>query len=273
MRNDKLKKSLKKIVLTLFLCLLSVFYLLSCGIEAFYYIHYVSDGEYWDVTGACASIHLPSSSEDGYSAPNNYFNNFIIFYRIYISNEQPGSAIITSELRTLINSTLNSDFNSLYSLTDKNSTSVTTSNLETRFNTQKYFMLTLENADINTVLGSNSLGKTLEFHFPPNTGENPFFRFSEPSSTNYIFQRANMGPGLNFTPRPDRYFLNHPDLYNTSNVSNEINADTAINSKSDLRYTYVSMYIVALGTSHEMPPKSIYSQPTFIGIFKLAEAN
>jgi len=226
-----------------------------------------------DVTRA--TIILPSSSAEGYS---NYFSHFIIFYRIYISGAIQSGKIETIEDRSLINTTLNSDFTSIYPSTDITNTNVNTSSLENTFYNRRYFALTLEGEEINTVLGSDSLGKTLEIVFPPNTGERPALMLRGASSSTdkpYTLQRAVIGPGLSFTPQPNRYFLNHPDLYNNANVTNELNADVAINNRTDppLRSTYVSMYIAAVGLSLEMPPRTIYSQPTFIGIFRLAESS
>ena len=243
--------------------------LLSCGLEAFYYIDYIPQGEYNDTNTV---INLPSSSAEGYS----YFNNFIIFYRIYISSGiiQTGRYLIDdSSARSAINATLNSDFASLSSLTDITSTSVNTSNLENTFlNTRKYFKLTLEGIDIDAVLGSQSLGRTLEITFPPNNGIQPTLILN---GISYILQRDNSEQTKLIEPKPDLYFLNHPDLYNTANVTDVLNADVATYTRTDStpRYTYVSIYIAAKGTSLEMPPRPIYSQPTFIGIFRLAESS
>jgi hypothetical protein len=248
---------------TLFILVISLFFLLSCGLEAFYYIDYIPEGVMTDNTSA--RIQLPSSSAEGYSS---YFLNFVIYYRIYISGEAFSGLIDTATIRSQINSYLNSDFQGLYSLTDITSTSVNTSNLENTFINRKYFKLELEEDDLKNVLGSGSLGKTLDIRFSPVSGEKPVLILNNVS---YTLQRAVSGQGLDFIPEPDRNFLNHPDLYNTANVTNEKNADTAVNTKTDpeLKYTYVSMYIYAVGKDYLT---TIYSQPTHIGIFRLAEA-
>jgi hypothetical protein len=242
--------------------------LLSCGLEAFYYIDYIPQGEYYDTN---TIINLPSSGTEGYT----YFDNFIIFYRIYISANivQTGRQLEgtgTNNGRTAINSTLNSDYNGLYSLTDITSTSVNTSDLERTFSNRRYFTLTLQDANINAVLGSSSLGQRLEIFFDTRNGEQPTLRIN---SASYNLQRAIKNENLaldNLNPLPNRNFLNHPELYSTVNVTNGRNADVASGSGTP-RYTYVSMYIAAKGTSLEMPPSPIYSQPTFIGIFQLSE--
>ena len=252
----------------------SLFCLLSCGLEAFYYIDYIANSDMQDTTRA--TIRLPSSSDEGY---NNYFTHFIIFYRIYISGEQTDALIASTTTKDLfnrnINTNLNSDYDGLYSITDKTSTDVSTSNLENTFYRRTYFLLTLVNADgspanITSVLGSGSLGKTLEIAFSPVSAEAPRLILG----TNvYIPRRAIDGPSLNFTPKPDQDFFNHPDLYNTANITPQINPDVATNSGANIRYSYVSMYIAATGKTFELPPRTIYSQPTFIGVFRLAESS
>jgi hypothetical protein len=244
----------------------SLFSLLSCGLDDVPFIDYIPDGSVTD--NVSASIQLPSSSAEGYADDVGYFSNFVILYRIYISGEPFSGIIDTTTVRKQINSSLDADFLALNGLTDKTSTNVSTSSLETTFTNRKYFRLTLENNNIDSVLGRGSLGKTLDIRFPPVNGERPVIILN---GVSYTLQRAVSGPSLEFTPEPDRYFLNHPDLYNTAKATPQINADVATNSSSisELRFTYVSMYIYALGKDYLT---TIYSQPTHIGIFRLAEA-
>ena len=261
----------------LFIGIFSLGGLLSCGLEEFYYIDYIPWSDYRDTD---ATINLPSSSNDGYGPPNDYFDNFIIFYRIYISGELTSGRIDTSEMRNRINPTLDSDYNALYPYTDITSTSINTSNLEITFSNRRYFLLTLINTNgsavnIDSVLGSGSLGGTLRILFDTNPGAQPTLTIS--GGTVYNLQRANQNAnlglyGLNL--QPDRRFLNHPELYNPANITNERNADVVAAASGSVTpiYTYVSMYIATRGTSLEMPPRPIYSQPTFIGIFRLANS-
>jgi len=252
----------KKAVTGVGVFLLSLMCLLSCGLESFYYLDYIPEGTITDNTSAV--IQLPPISAEGYS---NYFINFTIFYRIYISGEGLSGTINTSTLRNLINSALNSDFQSLYSLTDITSTTVNTSNLENTFFNRRYFKLVLEEEDIGKVLGRDSLGKTLGIRFPGN--EIPTLILD---GVSYTLKRANSGQNIIFSPEPEnRYFLNHSDLNNPAYVTNEINADVAANTRTTpVRYTYVSMYIAAIGGEFIT---TIFSQPTHIGIFRLPEAN
>jgi hypothetical protein len=230
----------------------------------------VPQGNYNDTN---AVIRLRASGFEG----STYFDNFIIFYRIYISNTpvQTGRQLEgygTNNDRITINSTLNSDYNSLYTLTDLTNTNVSTSNLENTFANRRYFLLTLEGVDINSVLGRSSLEQRLDFFFDTLNGRQPTLTIG---GAEYNLQRAIRNEILNLydlNPLPDRQFLNHPDLYDTANITNGRNADVATSSAADVRYTYVSMYIAAKGRSlNDIPPRIIYSQPTFIGIFRLSE--
>jgi len=262
---------IQKGIILICICILSLGALLSCGLEEVFYIDYITPGQYNDTN---AVVILPSSDRDGYGE-SEYFDSFIIFYRIYLSDKivNTGRQLEgygNNNDRITINSTLNSDYNGFWSLTDITSTNVNTSNLENTFSSRKYFLLTLENADINSVLNSNALGGRLDIAFPPNPGTKPTL------SLNGIplnMQRAIKNENLNLydlNPLPNRDFLNHPELYNAANITNGRNADAATNSGTDLRYTYISLYIAARGIG-DMPPRPIYSQPTFIGIFRLAE--
>jgi hypothetical protein len=282
MKNEKRKKPILSLF---FLVVLSLSLLLSsCGIEKLYYIDYIPQGEYNETN---AIINLPSDSVEGYRGTQEdgiQFDNFMIFYRIYISD----SIVITGRQlegygtnsdRTAINAALNSDYNQLYSLTDITNTNVSTSSLENTFCSRRYFLLTLVNADdgsaadINRVLGSGSLGQRLEIAFPPNPRIEPTLTINGAS---YNLRRAVENEILNLydlNPAPDRRFLNADELFNPDNITNGRNADVATNSAPNVRLTYVSMYIAARGTNLEMPPRIIYSQPTFIGIFRLANSS
>jgi hypothetical protein len=246
---------------------LSLFFPLSCGLEDVLFLDYIPDINVTMTDNTSARIDLPPGSAEGYSA---YFTNFAIYYRIYISGERFTGLINTETVRKQINASLDSDFKGLYYLTDKTSTSVNPSNLETTFTNRRYFKLNLEEANINTILGGGSLGQTLEIQFPQNPGVRPVLTLN---GGDYTLLRAVEGPSLVFSPRPsDRYYLNHPELFDIANVKDSINADVATNSQTasdELRFTYVSMYIFAIGREYL---STVYSQPTHIGVFRLPDA-
>ena len=251
-----------------FTVVISIIFLLSCGIEDIPYIGNIDQVFYQDINSA--TVQLPS-----YSGVN--FSYFIIFYRIYIASSDANLSgrIETADQRNLINPALNSDYNSLYSLTDTTNNWVNTSNLENTFFNRRYYKLELEGANINNVLTNVTFNDTLTIEFPGPPGEIPTLSLT--GGGTYYLQRANNGPGINFNPLPDtRYFQNHQDLYNNGNAfvssgtPTYINADAAGNtSVATTRYTYVSMYIAAVGRDILT---AVYSQPAFLGIFRLPES-
>jgi len=264
---------MKRTCAVLLVSFFSFFCLLSCGLESFYYIDNIPYSEIQDTVSA--TIMLPSSGDEGYG---NYFTHFIIFYRIYISDMQERGRIAEAATNNVnnkqLNTALNSDFSNLYSYTDKTSTNVSTANLENTFLNRKYFKLELEGRDIINVLGIRSLGRRLTIQFDQTSGVRPTLILE--NDTPYNLLRDKDSIGVNASPvMRSRNFLNHPDLYNPANAVADVNADVAKDSKpnADFRYTYVSMYIAATGKSYELPPRSIYSQPTFIGVFRLAESS
>jgi hypothetical protein len=259
-------------------CLLSLFALLGCGLETFYYIDYIPQGSYLDETRS--SVRLPSSGSEGYG-DNQYFTHFIIFYRIYLSENNPtGTLNRDGETLSLINPSLLTDYNWSIRYTDITSTTVNTSNLETTFLSQRYYKLELEGARIESVLGRGALGRTLGISFYDGGGRDPElilgYDLDPTLQQHYTLQRVNPSsvPGYTFILQPvdSSSFFNFSELRDPSNATAEKNADVALNSRGgEIRYTYVSMYIAAVGTTFETPPKTIYSQPTFLGIFRLPE--
>lgn len=261
------------IVLTVSLCCL-----LSCGLEDFLYLDYVPD-EYVYITDVSrVTVRLPDITAEGYApvSSGGYFTNFVIFYRIYISGHLTDGTVLDNQDRSDINPRLDTDFVNIYNTTDKTSTMVNTSNLESYFYNRNYYRLTLADGNINSILSTGSLGRTLEISFDQTNGAQPVLRLD--GGTPYILQRAVDGPAINFRPEPDRFFLNHDDLYDSSkaitssNASTEVNADVfglPPDTTPDIYRTYVSMYIFAVGSSYLT---TIYSQPTFIGVFRLAQS-
>jgi len=271
---------MKKTCAVLLVSFFSLFCLLSCGLEEFSYIGYIpnSDIDMKDTTRA--TIRMPSSSdeENGYSIDpsKKKFDYFIIFYRIYIS-DIPEKALIASSTDILIrsiNTALISDYNFFFPITNQNSTSVTTSNLENTFQGRKYFKLELEDADISNVLGSGSLGTTVTIFFSDSNGVRPTLSINDGDPYTLLRDSLSIGNNASSVMR-SRNFLNHPDLYNPDNAIPDVNADVAKDSKTNVefRYTYVSMYIAAKGKVYNPLPQNIYSQPAFIGVFRLAESS
>jgi hypothetical protein len=255
-------------------CVVSLCCLLSCGLEEIYYLDYIFASNYSDTT--VATVSLPDTSREGYDTPSRggYFTNFIIYYRIYISSESPVGAILETSYRRLINPTLENNYSTLYPLTDITNKNPNISNLETTFNNYDFYKLALEGANIDDILGRGSLGGTLEFDFMDEKKSNrPKLILTDINKNVYekTMLRATEGQNIIFKPEPeDRYFYNHSSLHDNEKAIKTVNADTVASQKvSNPMYTYVLMYIAAEGKSQEMPPRTIYSQPTFVGIFSL----
>jgi len=270
--NSFMKKYFK--LISIFI--ISIFFLLSCGLEEFYYIHYINDPR--DLTYESSTITLPSSYADGYGA-DEYFSNFIIYYRIYLSNAPYSTEFPDATHFQQINNTLLSDFNHFYSITDKTSTSYAYSTtLENHFYSRNFFKMVLENEDgspanINNVLSRSSLGDTIDFIFLPNPGEKPKLHVRS-TGRYYHFIRASSTPSFSFITKPDEHkiFFNEEDIRNYNYAIRENNADVVrINNVENTMYSYVMMYIAAQGIDREIPPRYIYSQPTFIGVFRLPQ--
>jgi hypothetical protein len=253
-----------KLLKKLALCFFPVWCLLSCGLEPFLYIAFIPEGYYSDVS---ATVQLTPSTDEGY---DNYFRNFVIYYRIYASGIFSSARIDNSTIRNDINATLNTDFNYLEPYTNTTSTTVSTANLDNIFTNRGYYKLALEGANVSGVLGSESINKQLIISFPPNTAERPTLQLVSGGVTfgSYALQRD--ADGRMIEPLPDLDFLNDPGLYNAANATR--NTDVAPNSRTSppILYTYVSLYIAAFGQDFLT---YIYSQPTFLGTFRLAESN
>ncbi|MCL2138334.1 MAG: hypothetical protein FWH41_02255 [Treponema sp.] len=266
--------AMKNRLLKIFICIISLSGFASCGLEAFYFLDNIPSV---NLEFGRATIRMPTSNDDGYDTPQagGYFSNFLIFYRIYISDDNPSQIIYTDTDRIAINSTLNSDWNSLYSFTKEN-ISGETSNMDRKFLDRNYYKLELEGNDIDKILDRRVLQTNLIIDFSV-VGEAPTL-IIENSASSYTLKRTNNKPGLTFFPEPsdDWRFFNFQELRDPSKALSavkDINADvvTKTNPSMPLDYTYVSMYIVAAGKSNETPPVSIFSQATFIGVFKLPE--
>jgi hypothetical protein len=247
----------------LYICL--IVFLVSCGIEDYFYLYPVPLGNIQSRLNSTASITLPNINLQEFY----YFTHFTIYYRIYVSDiREQGTIQLSQSNLSLINPTLSSDFFAIYPYTTTNTqnTQVNTS-ISAFFRNRNYYSLTLENADIeNDILASSSLGRTLLIDFTPiQTGKR--YPFLSINSQNYNLFRSNNN-GV-FNPLPDRYFINTSQLNASQNATSAINADVVDKNISGPRYTYVSMYIVVSGIDNNFSP--ISSIPTFINIFLLPD--
>ena len=246
---------------TIFFSLVFLLFFTGCGLKEYYYLPPVPINNIDVESNNRVTIQLPNISSTEYP----YFENggkFIIYYRIYISDAPLIDRIIDDQQMGEINQTLKNSYNQLLYLTDTTSTTVNTNDLGKKFTDGPHFFyeLELEDAKIYSVMES---GKKLVIEF----SRIPHMEIDTQSYN--LFRSTGEG---SFLPEPDRYFRNTVELCDSANVTEEKNADVA--DKKDIqlspRYTYTMMYIVVTGF-HPTDLNTIYSIPTFIGIFRLPE--
>jgi hypothetical protein len=250
----------------LLFCTLTAF-LVSCGIDDYFYLYPVPDGNVQSQSNTMAVIYLPNINLQEFY----YFTHFTIYYRIYISDIQSVSLQLSQSELSAINPALSSDYFGIFPYTTSNTqgSQVVNTSISTMFRNRNYYTLELEGVDIeNNILSTSSLGDTITLDFSPTPGSIPFLSIN--NSARYHLFRSN-GNGV-FNPLPvDRYFFNSSQLNSSENVTSNINADVVDkNNISGPRYTYVSMYIVATGIDNNFSP--IDSIPTFINIFVLPDS-
>ncbi|MDR0643242.1 MAG: hypothetical protein LBG07_12390 [Treponema sp.] len=232
--------------------------LISCGIESYDYLSPIPSGSITSSLNERATITLPSNV--GAS-----FTYFALYYRIYISySARTGFSLSTSDLRD-VNPTLYSDYASLSSYTDTSNT--TTVNIASVMTNRGYQPLYFEDAAGN--ISPNALtsqGVEVRLIFPPQ-GDVPYLEL--PGNIRMVLKRSDGGNTFNPLPS-NRYFLNSGDLNSSGNISSTINADVVAPSGSGVaRHAFVAIYIAAAGINKNFTP--IFSIPSFVGIFKLAD--
>jgi hypothetical protein len=233
-----------------------VLLLFSCGIEDYPYLQPVDPDSVTRILNEQASLWLPSvSSSDG------YFTNYIIYYRLYVSDALISGEITTDKLSS-ISSDLNSDFTSIEPYTKATNNLAT--NVGSLFSNRKFYALKLQDTNIDNVLDDSGGGLQIDFRI---TQENLYPRLVL-QGVIHPLRRSN-GDGL-FNPLPEnRQFLNTDELNSAANISSTINADIANKANiTGARYVYAAMYIAASGFD-PLSLAPIYSSPTYISIFML----
>lgn len=239
-----------------FLVLAASFCVWACGLEDYPVINPVPSSNITREMNNRAVVRLP----------NNYdgspFSSFAIFYRIYVSDIPQAST--TESSYSTINTVLSSDYGSFKPYID--STTLVTADMESLFSGRGYKYLNLEDSNISSVLSSSSLGSTLTFDF--SSSRMPTMTIG---SSAYTLLRSD-GGGL-YNPQPDRYFLNREELWRSENINNTINADVTNKAGIDpsaRHYTYVAMFITAVGQNYATY-SNIYSTPALIHVFQLPD--
>jgi len=249
--RSRTNSSLPGLLLTC--CLVGLFF--SCGIEEEIYLEPVANTYQDGVTRG--GLTLPSNSSD-------YFRYYMIYYRIYLSDQLRTAMEYDSSFLGGINSYLSSHYSSINSNYIANE-NASTSGLGSSFSSLRYFPLFVtsngnDGIPMYDLLNSGSSGISISFSFPP-TEEAPYMVLS--NAKYYLFRNA-----VDFTPEPeDRLFALSEELLDTTRITNQVNTDIQPKSNVTSPYAYVSLYICAVGINNTFAP--VYSRPTHIGIFQL----
>jgi len=260
-----MKRRTKSIII-----LLLIFSVLSCGLDEEYHLEQVPENRVTWQSLHNASIDLPNLVP-------TYARGYVIFYKIYISELLVDSIQLSSHELTLINPTLNSDYNSIFPSTDP--TVITNTNVSNLFSTRNYYQLFyFKNPDSESSLPRN--GVTIELFFPTNR-ETPTLTI-DPNSSNpdiYPLYRSLGSVGSFFEALPDRYFINSTSgeeaITNNDNIittppdfkNRDVARTNSTNPQTSL-FTYVNMYVVPVGFD-DRTFNNIYGKPTHVGIFRL----
>jgi len=246
---------MKRLRISVFILIVSTMSVVSCGVEEHYYLPQVPDGDINRTSNMEANINIPPISDDLY-----YAAYYTIFYRIYPS-EHNTLAFITQSYMSTISSSLASDFSYLSSVTDPtNTTSVPSPGT---FTDRKYFEVEFEGTNRSEKLSTS--GGILRISFPAAVGGIPVVNIN---GEEFRLIRSNKL----ISPEPDDlYFRNTSELRDREKANDNANADVAVHSGSP-QYTYVSMYIAAIGTNPTNFTQ-IISKPTHISVFRLTDFN
>jgi hypothetical protein len=252
------KKNCKTAVF--FLIFFWIILLAACGLEDYPEIYPVR--QYAHITQYMNDRAVVRITND--NAPPSMFTHFAIFYRIYVSDQLELSTTINdAHLYSGINPTLGQDYSAILPYID--SDTLVNSNMDSviRVN-RRYQYLSLNGADIDSVLSTSCLGSTIEFNFT--TGNFPSMTLG---GTTYYLQRSSALPNA----LPDPNFLNTPELWDSANINDNVNADVA--NKSNLTipepHTYAALFIAAVGMNRETWT-SAYSTPSLIHVFLLPQS-
>ena len=256
------------------LIFLSIIFLFSCGLEDYIYIFPVQDS---DITRSSEQAIVRITNDN--DTPDKYFRNYIIFYRIYVSDHLTLS--FTVEDFNRINPVLASNHNTIRPFIG--SEIFGNRNLDNIFRSIRFRYLELDGANIDFILseglpsGTPIFNSTLTFDFTSNSYPSLAITYQNGTTASYNLFRST-GGNVPFNPLPDhRYFLNDPVLRARDNIDDEWNADVSDLARdnnpvpeADILYSYVALYIAAVGLD-SVTYQYIYSTPTLINVFLLPD--
>jgi hypothetical protein len=240
------------------------------------------------------------------SPPAAYFTQYVIFYRMYISDRDVSGGI--TDPAYVGNTTLTSHYNTLLPYADETN-NISASQVGNVFNSLLYSEMEIgaplsgpgsppwPAATMQGLLGSSPGGSTLVIEFSPSLGSDniPYLILNDGTHDDIHYRlRRNWTPrGFSppagapsvFTPLPassgtnyygytlSRYdFTRKEGLCATAN--NTSNWDVSVLSGTNWssgtgQYAYVSLYIIARGIDPNF--NLIYSRPTFLGVLRLPD--
>ena len=250
---------------TVFFYFFIVLFFNGCGLEDYPYIFpvYQANVEATEMD-TWAKVRIDNNNQS-----NDYFSNFAIFYKIYLSDfPNTGNPALVLDL---ISPTLHSDYSYFSRYID--STTDVTENMESLFINRGFKYLYFQGMQIlrmDDLLNGSVFNRYLIFDFS-SLGGPPTIEITRldgsPDRGPFLLMRSKDG----FDPLPtDRYLVTSDDLLAGKNLDDKINADIAVisNPKESYMYAYVAMYIIAAGYN-PVNYQSVYSTPSLIHIFRL----
>jgi hypothetical protein len=241
----------------------------ACGLEDYPYIFPIPQGIIFRSMNDFSRVPIPTDN-----AGNPYFRNFVIFYRIYISNLLL-SDTASPDVFLGINPALSANYIEFERFID--SDTLINVNMDRVFQGRRYKYLSLltlpADLNINNELSSSILGHTLEFDFSTDAVN----QWGAPVMQVYaggilLRTRILWRSADGFSPQPagNRNFFNRDELWDSGFLNDQFNADVQghpAHNPGISTYTYAAMYIMAMGYDSNHSP--IYSTPSRIHVFLL----
>jgi hypothetical protein len=213
----------------------------TCGLEEYYDLPQVSGDNVETEFNTRAVINLPPIPSEYL----HYAKGYIIFYRIYLSDDNGGSSDNPGFSSTYI-----ADYRYFEPLTDPTVTSsIPTINT---FSGRRYYQL-------DYFINTN--GGVVNIIFP-RIPDNPTISIDNGTPVN-LLRHIDVVPSID--RNHERFFRNTTGLNESLDSATGKNFDVASGQSGN---AYVSMYIVAVG-SNQTSFQPIFSKPTFISVFKL----
>lgn len=233
-----------------------IFLLFACGTETIVYLYPVTSAT-WTKIQSTVSFTLPRGQ------PAGYFDEYVIYYRIYLSASDLDitDGFGTSEL-TNLNGKMQSDYNSInpYTTSSDKPPDELRYLLENRLEfkplsfaapVQTGASLDIINNEERKTLTREDANVNIDFKVLQNSFLHPIMTITTTSTQTYRILRYDSPRTL-----PSRDFL-----YSTALEGLDVDR------QADKTKAYAMLYIVASGTNEFF--STIFSQATFLGVFRL----